>query len=787
MKNTFFLTQYIVTLLLIFFNGITIQAQNQSQNCSYSLSGNVSDEHDRQPLPFATIFIAELETGVISDSLGNYRLEGLCEGLYTVTASHIGCESVTKKINLRNHTVQNFITEHHEEILETIKITGKKNQQAATMTQSNIKGAELEQIVGKSLGEALTKISGVNSLQTGPTISKPIIHGLHSNRVLMLNNGVRQEGQQWGAEHAPEIDPFIAAELSVVKGAASVQYGSDAIGGVVLIEPAPLPISHTFKGKFNLVGMSNGRQATTSAQLEGGSSKWKGFGWRLQGTLKKAGDFHTPNYSLTNTAMQESNASAALGFKKYRFGMEAFYSYFNTELGILRGSHIGNLTDLEAALEREVPLFTEDFNYDILNPKQKVAHHLAKLTTYWRGENWGKLQLQYAFQFDRRREFDIRRGNRSDIPSLDLNLQSQNLDLTFEHRNWGKLKGRMGVTSSYKRNRNNPDTGVRPLIPYYNQYGLGAFWIEQWAEEKWELEAGIRYDFQHLLVKKFSPTNELLQPTFNFHNVSTSIGGKLNFNEKLSFRSNLGTAFRPPNVNELFSEGLHHGAAAIEEGNDNLATEKSLKWVHTLQYQDSKKWQWEVSAYANWLQNFIYLTPTGQNQLTIRGAFPVFQYVQTNARLLGLDGVSQWQFHPKWAWQTKASLLWAKDVAEDDYLIFMPANRLKNSLVYSPKYWGKWKDLEVKIGHTWVAQQNRVPIGVDIAEPPDAYSLVHIEVGGKLPLKQNSLGVHLEVQNLFNTVYRDYLNRLRYFADEIGRNFAIRLTYHFTKSEKHKH
>ncbi|MFK7904711.1 MAG: TonB-dependent receptor plug domain-containing protein, partial [Chitinophagales bacterium] len=443
MKNTFSFIHFLGTILCFHFN-TPLEAQNP--DCHHTLSGAVIDEHDQQPLPFATIYIEELQKGVVSDSLGSYQIEGICKGTYTVTASHIGCEPVTKKLHIQENTLQNFVTEHHEEILETIKVTGKKDQLAATMTKNSIKAKELEQMKGKSLGEALMKIAGVNSLQTGPTVSKPIIHGLHSNRILMLNNGVRQEGQQWGAEHAPEIDPFIAEKLTVIKGAASVQYGAGAIGGVVLVEPAPLPITGGLRGKVNLVGMSNGRQGIASAQLEGRLSKQGGLAWRLQGTLKKTGDFHTPNYSLTNTAMHEKNASAALGFKKYRYGIELFYSYFNTELGILRGSHIGNLPDLEAALEREIPLFTEDFNYDILNPKQQVSHHLAKMNAYWRSEKWGKLQLQYAFQFDNRKEFDIRRGNRSEIPSLDLDLQSQQLELNLEHKEWGQLKGRMGFS-----------------------------------------------------------------------------------------------------------------------------------------------------------------------------------------------------------------------------------------------------------------------------------------------------------------------------------------------------
>ncbi|MGB1242187.1 MAG: TonB-dependent receptor, partial [Chitinophagales bacterium] len=512
MKKTIFCIYTLNILFCICCNQSFVAAQ--SSECSLFLSGNVTEESEQEPLAFATIYIPELHKGTVADSLGNYQIEGICAGIHTCIIQYIGYESMTQELNISNNTNQNFSLKLYEAVLGPIRVTGKKRREATTITQSSINSTELEQMKGKSLGEALMKIAGVNALQTGPTISKPIIHGLHSNRILMLNNGVRQEGQQWGAEHAPEIDPFIAEKLTIIKGAASVEYGSDAIGGVVLVEPAPLPIMKRPEGKINLVGMSNGRQGMASAQLEGRQKG--GFAWRLQGTLRKTGDFHTPNYSLTNTAMRESNASVGIGYKRSFFGMEVFYSYFHTKLGILRGSHIGSLPDLEDALQREIPLFTEDFSYDIANPKQEVGHHLAKLKSYWLNQNGDKLQLQYAFQFDNRKEFDIRRGNRSEIPSLDLELQSHHFDLNFEHNNWGGLKGKIGVSSSYKRNRNNPDTGTRPLIPYYDQYGLGAFWIEQWKRENWELEAGIRYDFQHLSVKKFSLTNELLKPTFDF-------------------------------------------------------------------------------------------------------------------------------------------------------------------------------------------------------------------------------------------------------------------------------
>jgi len=180
-----------------------------------------------------------------------------------------------------------------------------------TQTQSVLSGADLDKTRGKSLGEALKSVNGVTGLQSGASIVKPVINGLHSNRILIMNNGVRQEGQQWGSEHAPEIDPFLATQITVIKGASGVRYGSDAMGGVVLLEPPPLRAKPGMGGEVNLVGYSNSHQGVASGFLEGSPAAVPGLGWRLQGTAKKAGATETPRYFLNNTGFEEFNWSAA--------------------------------------------------------------------------------------------------------------------------------------------------------------------------------------------------------------------------------------------------------------------------------------------------------------------------------------------------------------------------------------------------------------------------------------------------------------------------------------------
>ena len=756
------------------------KAQAQD-SCHLSLSGRVLDDHDRTPLSFATIFIEGLQKGAISDSLGYYRIDGLCAGEYIVQCEHIGCEPVQAVVNIQGNANQDFFPDHHAEELKAVTIAALKRSTAIGHAEESISGAELDKAKGKSLGESLKEIPGVNTLQTGPTISKPVIHGLHSNRVLVLNNEVRQEDQQWGSEHAPEIDPFIASKISVIKGAGVVRYGSDAIGGVILVEPAALPHDAGMNGEVNLVGMSNGRQGYLSARFDGGFKKWQGFGWRIQGTLKKAGDMHAPEYNLSNTGATEKNSSAELGLQRKAYTLTAFYSYVHKQLGVLKASHIGNLTDLENALDSEKPWYIDDFTYHINSPRQKMEHHLVKTKgRFIISKNW-RLETQYSFQLNRRQEFDIRRGGKGDAPSIDLNLQTHAVDITVDNQK-GNLHSQLGIAGFYQRNFNEPGTGTRPLIPNYKNYAHGIYVIERYTKDLWEAELGLRYDYKLLNAVKFDIQNELVKPELGFHNFSGTLGYKIRILEGISFSTNIGFSFRPPNVSELFSEGLHHGAAAIEEGDIELETEKGVKWTGTLAYRFQNRVDLQVTGYYNHIADYIYLQPQPELRLTIRGAFPVFDYVQTDAGIGGMDFSIKFLLFKNLYFHSKGSYIQARDISNDEGLVFIPAHRFENELSYQVATWKKVADFNIGFGCQNVLEQKRAPEDMDFTDPPPGYMLFHVDAGLSFPVKKGKISFHFSIENLFNKSYRDYLNRFRYYAEDTGRNFVLRMKYVFKRN-----
>ena len=773
--------------------------------CKSVISGVLHD-HNHQPLIGATVYIKELKTGTTTNLKGKYFLNKLCKGEYTLIFKYLGYKSREVKIHVDSDRITYDLELEDNAIhLEEVAIEQKKlnQEETQTLTLVSIDENTLAKNSGGNLGESLQGITGVNVLQSGPTIAKPVIHGLHSNRILVLNNGIRQEEQQWGAEHANAIDPFIANNLSVIKGAATVRYGSDAIGGVILVNPPELLKTKSLNGSVQTLGISNGRGGATSAMLEGGFDN--GIGWRVQGTYKVIGDSETPDYILSNTGLKEFNFSTALGLHKDKYGFEVFYSRFNTYgLGILRSAHSGGVDDLERALSSPEPLFIEDFTYQINNPRQELVHQLIKTSAYYKIANVGKLEAVYAFQFNDRKEFDIRRGGRSDKPALFLELGTHTMDLVLNHKPMGNFQGSIGIQSIIQRNINEDlaERGIRPLIPNYRSYSGSIFWIERFVRESWELEAGIRYDFRHQSVKKRDRSNNLLTPDFDYHMVSGNFGVIYNFNPAWSIRANVSSALRPPSVAELFSEGLHHGVATIEEGNPELDIEKAYKGITTLRFQNHKI-RFEVSPFYNYIQNYIYLE-SREVRLTIRGAFPVARYNQDNAVFWGSDIALSYDLTRFLNFSSKASLLQAKNVTQDSNLPYIPTNQFENSLTFQWSQWKKLNNIYFSVSVQNITQQNRAPelftitqvrevlandalelpeSTFDFIEAPKGYTLLNLDMGTDISLGRQELGVYFSVQNLLNTSYRDYMNRYKYFADDRGRNFTLRLRYTFQTSK----
>lgn len=781
------------------------------QNCSFIISGKVVDESG-SALPGASVQIKKLSLGEATNETGSFRFEKLCRGTYIVLVQYLGYETVEKRITVESNLELTINLQPSERVLQEVVVADHAEVATRSNNTAALSARELDEVSGKSLGETLQNISGVNSIQSGPAIFKPVIHGVHSQRILILNNGIRQEGQQWGAEHAPEIDPFIANNLTVIKDAGAIKYGTDALGGVIVVTPAELPADQKLGGELHLIGNSNGRAGTISGLLEGGIKNAKGWGWRVQGTGRRSGDAHTPDYVLSNTGFREMNYSASVGRHTETSGFEIFYSHFNTTIGILRGSVSESLDDLADRINRQVPANTNDFTYTISEPRQEVTHDLIKVNGHLRS-NKHLYNLQYGLQINNRREFDVRRGDVfTALPALAFRLYTHTLDAERETILSDTHSRCIGINSMIQDNNKIDGTQTLPFIPNFRNYSAGAFWIEKISRDKVDYDLGLRYDYRLYQIAGFNFQNRLYKTQFGFGNVTATAGMSVKLSQHSTLIGNMGSAWRPPNVAELYSLGTHQSAAAIEYGllldeittqvkdieNSNVNPEHALKWVATYRYQKSR-WQAEATGYVNYIFNYIYLKPRGITE-TGRGPFPYFRYTQTDASFTGVDASTQYELSRKFSIRASASLLRAKDVTQNDFLIFIPSNRYDVSLRYESKANKKTFFAQAKL--KYVAEQKRAPRKVDPDEiveakmqgidlfatdtrnfdfmfAPEGYTLLSLSTGYSIPVQNTKLDFRLSADNVTNTRYREYTNRMRYFANEIGRNVSVAVNLSF--------
>ncbi|MDR2121616.1 MAG: TonB-dependent receptor [Flavobacteriaceae bacterium] len=805
----------ITGVFFIFFFFILLHAQSQ---CLFTLTGKITDTHSGKPLEYAKVSLTPVdgeEIYSVSNEEGTYVINTICPGDYVIRISHPECISGVFRITITLDMIRDFSLEsgHQEKEIQEIITTGKTQTKTKTSVENKLSKTRINTYSDTNLGTALSSIAGISTLRTGNNIVKPVIHGLHSSRVPVLNNGIRQEDQQWGVEHAPDIDLNVANSVSVIKGAGALQYAGDATGGIVLVEPGKLTFKDTLSGSVLTSYLSNGSGGNISANLEKG---WKkGWALRLQGTYKKAGDLSAPDYNLSNTGLKENDFSIQFGYRKKNFGMEGFYSYFGSETGILKAAHIGNLENLVNAVNSRKPLIIQDFTVKIDAPKQEIQHNLAKLNTYY-NLSFGTFSLVYGYQFNNRKEYDIRRSSFMDKASLDLDLTTHNLNMDFEHAAFKGFSGKAGISYVYQKNIPNAGTGVNPLIPYYRKDNFGIYWIENVKLTRFlTLEGGFRYDYQKVDALKFYKKNRwsalgydkkhpdiiikdtglsyLVNPVLKFNGYAATLGAAYKLGATNDITLNYSLSSRAPNPGELFSDGLHHSAAAIELGDLNLKNEKSNKIISTfrsrlLDYRLSL----ELSAYYNYIKDFINQIPTGA-EYNIRGAFPVWQYLQTNAEIYGIDIMAEYNLTPDLILATNFSYLKGNDTKNKVALINMPPVRWVNTIEYKNS---RWMNFFAKLSSISVLKQTRYPDYnfvvevveggkivsklLDISTPPPAYQLFDFNTGFSLHVtQQNKLDISFGVRNILNTSYRDYLNRLRFYADETGRNFIVKIQYNF--------
>jgi len=771
---------------------------------SYSVNGVVRDFHDNTPLAGAVINVGKYSA--VSDSKGNFNLKTVPKGTYFLTANHPQCEPFSEEVTINRNVSKTISMEHHMRELETV-VLNVHRKNAGSLVVSTLDKDVIRRNVTDNLGEMLTAVSGVGSLKTGGQISKPIIHGLYGSRISVLNNGVKLAEQEWGVEHAPNVDPSAFDHIDVIKGASALKFGAGAVGGVVVLEPQTPKKIDTLIGSVTLSGISNGRGAAANVGI---LQSWQnGWAMRAGGSYRKTGDLQTPDYNLTNTGAEFSSFDFTVQKNELKHGFAAGYSGTHQNIGIYRGSHIGSLEDFYRAIHASQPLYTDPFSYKIGNPRQEVAHHILKLSGYRRLANLGKLSATYSFQLNHRKEFDVRRGELAALPSLDLELITHNFHLNHLLER-GKWSLESGVDFTYQNNYSNPGTLARRLIPNYDEYLGGVYSVFKYRfSPHWNVEAAGRFDHRTDEVIKWFDDSDwqlryaerfpqyfvlseqgrtMAKPSLKFENMSLNAGVEYHASSAFNAKFNYARVGRAPNIAELFSDGLHHSAAIIEIGNLALKSETGHQFNLALSSQLPllAGLQLSVNPYLFLTNNFINEVPTGI-QNTIRGVFPIWSYRQVDALMYGIDADAALKFTPELSWQGRFSYVYGQDKTNDQPLILMLPPNVVNAVEFSSKH-----KFNIGIENRLFFKQTRYPMfnptlrifengaevekTLDLSTPPSAYALWTVSAGAEIA---RNLSVNLKVDNLFDTAYRDYLNRLRYFSDETGRSFILSFRYQF--------
>jgi iron complex outermembrane receptor protein len=342
------------------------------------------------------------------------------------------------------------------------------------------------------LAEALAKVEGISIVSTGSNVQIPIIHGLYGNRISILNNGLKHGFQNWGSDHAPEIDIAAAHNITVLKGAAGVRYGPEALGGAINVKTNPLHLNEPFYTNVQTTYQSNGRGI--GASLETGQATEK-LSYFIGGKYNKIGDLHAPDYALTNSGKEEIAANAGLRYYTGDWDFKVHYSFVDQELALLRSSIADSGNAFVRALNEDIPTFVRPFSYEIGEPNQETQHQLGKAEVKWWYSDHGKLTFKFGTQLNNRKEFDVRRN--IEKPIIDLTLLTNDYQIEWKHPDWKKLDGIIGLQLFTQNNDNNPGTGTTAFIPNYNSIRYSAFVIENLKTDKHTFEVGLRFDFEN--------------------------------------------------------------------------------------------------------------------------------------------------------------------------------------------------------------------------------------------------------------------------------------------------
>ena len=744
-----------LSLLFLLFFGLQLLAQQ-------TVSGTVTDLNTGQALIGVNIYVPELSRGVVSDKNGNYNIHNLPKGKNLLQFSFVGFKTAHQTIFLQNENIELNI-ELDELVLQGDEVVISGNfsgtQHENTVKISTIDSRQLEMSGSPSLIESISEIPGVEMISKGPGIGTPVIRGLSLSNILFLNNGVPMENFQFSENHPYMVDEYGVERIEVIKGPASLIYGSGAVGGVInLIDKAVSP-EGSIEGDFNMKYFGNTAGLNTNLGIQGNQN---GFIWGARAGINSNKDYRQGNSEIaTNTRFNRQSAKLNIGLIRKSGSFKLQYQYNRDKLGLA----VPPAFEIVKDNNRKNEVWFQDLYSHLISSRNKIF--IGKF----------RLDVDLAYQFNNR----LLKGSELTpvFDLVDMTLQTFTYRVKSSYSFNAKTNVIFGIQGMTQNNKNGdapdhvlPDAALNDISVYgLAQYHAGSIAI---------IEAGMRYSFQKIDVplqpSSGNPNSDPIEYNGQFSNLSASVGATINLTEQMLIRMNLASAFRSPNLAELTQNGMH--GTRFEEGNPDLETQQNLE-IDLGYHLHTKHLTFGISAFYNNIFNYIHLSPTTD---TTDAGVDIYRYTQADAYLYGGEASIHLHPHPLHWLHLKSTYSYVIGrKKQGGYLPLIPAQKLKLDFRLTKSKWKGFRGLFVKAGVDFVFAQNN-PSEFETETP--AYTLVNLGAGFDVVAKHQRFSFSVNANNLLDAAYFDHLSSLKPLGIyDMGRNvsFSIKIPFGIIK------
>lgn len=740
---------HVLRLFLLAF--IIIAGQN---TFAQQFAGKVIDEETSEPVPFASVYLVDIQLGTKTDTLGQFVIKGDLPEVLNVKISAFGYETVISAFETTKPVIIK-LKENHLEIDEIVVSTPGSNQQRSNVTHVELRSLEeINAVPGTNLGEVISRIPGVYNASTGTGVSKPVIRGMQGIRVVTMLNGLRIENQQWGGDHGMGITELGIGNIEVIKGPASLLYGADALGGVIYYSDESYVDQNNFSAKLSSQFETASLGLTNQATFRFAKGKQR---FNLGVRSSDHGDYRvSDNLFVHNSRYYDRGIKAAYGVSSKNWVMHLRYNYYNSRVGII-GEHEHEEEMGEEHEEHEF-LEEEPGRYGILPAQNYDNHYLSLENKIFKRSNEYYFLVGQTMNHLREHEVSF------DTAAMNAQLNNSYYNIRWTHKFSDKTKLINGVQGMFQFNRNHT-TAEEELIPNANQLDNGIYSILQRNSDKWSFQGGVRYDFRILQNLTAESGGD-----YFFNGVNFSAGGVYTGKSAVS-RLNVSSGIRMPHLSEMFAEGEHHGAMRYEIGDDGLAPEKGFQIDLTQEFQGDHI-SLILNPFYNIFQNYIYLHPED----TMISNLPVYKYDQLSFANLGGVDLSV-HYHPHFAHglhiESNCSYIYAEGENHKP-LPLIPQGRLRTQLKYVLNMKSTFKVKEVILQHSYYMAQRR---NSDLETPTVDYHLIDLGINMAVDTK-SPLTIGVGVKNLLDQHYVNHLSRLKSMGiSGPGRNIYLKLTY----------